>query len=302
VPPPPSQPPAAWPEPPATPAPDAAPRYSGHPEAPYPAAPSAADPTSSAARRALGGSPIIDPGPEAAAITMAGALALAFAAMGPRPLLGLVGAALQALTAAGWFRLNGMWPARQGIALAALGGFTASAAAPALSGTSGAAAALTGTLGGFFALVLVLQLVRPADPAERFSALTVTASATVTAVLGAGWLAAAPLHASGAVVTVGALSAGLATLVAAGARFGPSAAMVAGFVAALVAGGAAGSLTGLGATAGVALGAAAGGAALVGRRVAAYDFPSRFVHLTAGVALPLALAAPATFLVGLLVG
>jgi hypothetical protein len=29
--------------------------------------------------------------------------------------------------------------------------------------------------------------------------------------------------------------------------------------------------------------------------VASYDFPSRFVHLTAGVALPLAAAAPAVY-------
>ncbi|MEK8171440.1 hypothetical protein NKH77_24465 [Streptomyces sp. M19] len=34
---------------------------------------------------------------------------------------------LQAVTAAGWFRLNGMWPARQGIALAFLGGVAADA-------------------------------------------------------------------------------------------------------------------------------------------------------------------------------
>ena len=33
-------------------------------------------------------------------------------------------------------------------------------------------------------------------------------------------------------------------------------------------------------------------AALLGLRVASYDFPSRFVHLTAGVALPLTAAAP----------
>ncbi|WP_344962481.1 hypothetical protein [Streptomyces thioluteus] len=31
------------------------------------------------------------------------------------------------VTAAGWFRLNGMWPARQGIALAFLGGLAADA-------------------------------------------------------------------------------------------------------------------------------------------------------------------------------
>ncbi|WP_006348350.1 hypothetical protein [Streptomyces sp. SID5473] len=36
----------------------------------------------------------------------------------------------------------------------------------------------------------------------------------------------------------------------------------------------------------------------MGLRVASYDYPSRFVHFTAGVALPLTLAAPAVYLVG----
>ncbi|MDT3400760.1 hypothetical protein RKE29_29880, partial [Streptomyces sp. B1866] len=46
------------------------------------------------------------------------------------------------------------------------------------------------------------------------------------------------------------------------------------------------------------LGLAAGVCALVGLRVAAYDYPSRFVHFTAGVALPLAAAAPAVYVIG----
>ncbi len=37
---------------------------------------------------------------------------------------------------------------------------------------------------------------------------------------------------------------------------------------------------------------------MVGLRVASYDYPSRFVHMTAGVALPLALAAPVVYLLG----
>jgi len=49
---------------------------------------------------------------------------------------------------------------------------------------------------------------------------------------------------------------------------------------------------------GALVGLAAGACALIGRRVAGYDFPSRFVHLTAGIALPLACAAPAVYLVG----
>ncbi|NKY16138.1 hypothetical protein HGA06_18970, partial [Streptomyces somaliensis DSM 40738] len=55
--------------------------------------------------------------------------------------------------------------------------------------------------------------------------------------------------------------------------------------------------TGPGAQAAV-VGLAAGACAVVGLRVAAYDYPSRFVHMTAGVALPLALAAPAAYLLG----
>ena len=68
-------------------------------------------------------------------------------------------------------------------------------------------------------------------------------------------------------------------------------------MAAAGAGIAAGGLTDLG-PAGALLGLAAGGCALIGLRVASYDYPSRFVHLTAGVALPLALAAPAVYVLG----
>lgn len=60
-------------------------------------------------------------------------------------------------------------------------------------------------------------------------------------------------------------------------------------------------MTGLGAN-GAFLGAAAGGCALIGHRVASYDYPSRFVHFTAGVALPLAAAAPAVYLLGRALG
>ncbi len=37
---------------------------------------------------------------------------------------------------------------------------------------------------------------------------------------------------------------------------------------------------------------------MLGLRVASYDWPSRFVHMTAGVALPLTLAVPAVQLLG----
>ncbi|NDZ77778.1 hypothetical protein G3I19_04415, partial [Streptomyces sp. SID10853] len=59
----------------------------------------------------------------------------------------------------------------------------------------------------------------------------------------------------------------------------------------------AGAVTGLG-TQGALLGLAAGVCALIGLRVASYDYPSRFVHMTAGVALPLSAAAPAICLIG----
>ncbi|MZE78108.1 hypothetical protein GTY57_14150, partial [Streptomyces sp. SID5475] len=55
-------------------------------------------------------------------------------------------------------------------------------------------------------------------------------------------------------------------------------------------------------TAGALLGAVAGLCALIGLRVASYDYPSRFVHLTAGVALPLAAAAPAVYVLSRTLG
>ncbi|MFJ9697137.1 hypothetical protein [Kitasatospora sp. NPDC101183] len=249
---------------------------------PYPGVPSQQfqqplPPPAAQEQRGRTGSPIIDPGLQPALITAGTAALLAGgAALGQVP-LALVVVLLQALTAAGWFRLNGMWPARQGIALAALAGFTADAAVL-LSGSDGSAAAVVGTLGGFFLLVMVLQTFRPSDPKERFYALTVLGSATVvtalcTMLLLADWVPAG----------VGAVA--LATLLAAAPLPGPKwLGPVLGLAAAV--------LLGLLVGAPLALGALAGVGALVGRRVAAYDFPSRFVHMTAGVALPLAVAAP----------
>ena len=62
------------------------------------------------------GSPIIAPGIQPAALTAA--LGAADGRRRGGRQAGARGApgALQAVTAAGWFRLNGMWPARQGIA------------------------------------------------------------------------------------------------------------------------------------------------------------------------------------------
>ena len=50
------------------------------------------------------------------------------------------------------------------------------------------------------------------------------------------------------------------------------------------------------------LGLGAGVCALIGHRVASYDYPSRFVHMTAGIALPLTAAAPAVYLLGRALG
>ena len=261
-----------------------------------PAAPTAVP----AAPTARQGSPIRDPGIQPAAATLGLALLIALAALLGRTALVVPVLLLQAVTAAGWFRLNGMWPARQGIALAALGGVTADAAMLAASGGT-APAVLAGTLGGFFLLVLILQIFRPSNPDERFYALTVSASATLMTVLAACFTAAVTLThhgwSAGAVVTAGAVAAGAATLVSALPKLPALAGFAAGAVAGALCGAAVGAATGLGLD-GALLGLAAGACALVGRRVAAYDFPSRFVHFTAGIALPLACAAPAVYVVG----
>ncbi|MFJ2192875.1 hypothetical protein ACIOJE_33860 [Kitasatospora sp. NPDC087861] len=252
----------------------AAPPYGAVPAQPAPVAPPAGP-------RGRTGSPIIDPGLQPALITAGVAALLAGGAALGQVALALVVALLQVLTAAGWFRLNGMWPARQGIALAALAGLTADAAVL-LADSDGSVAAVVGTLGGFFLLVLVLQTFRPSDPKERFYALTVLGSATVVTVLCTTLLVADWVPAG-----VGAVA--LATVLAAAPLPGPKRlGPVLGLLAAV--------LLGLLVGAPLALGALAGLGALVGRRVAAYDFPSRFVHMTAGVALPLAVAAPLIWL------
>ncbi|MFE4860863.1 hypothetical protein [Streptomyces sp. NPDC056670] len=240
--------------------------------------------------RAEGRSPVIAPGMRPAALTAVLGLLLAVAApIGPYALaVPLV--ALQAVTAAGWFRLNGMWPARQGIALAFAGGLVADVALLAL-GREHAPAAILGTLGVWVLLTLVLQLRSHADPDERMYGLMATVTSAALAVLAGGHLAAPP-HA----VSVGAAAVAVAAL----ARALPLPSAVSVAVALLAAAGsgiAVGGLTGIGAS-GALLGLAAGVCALIGLRVASYDYPSRFVHMTAGVALPLTAAVPALYLIG----
>jgi hypothetical protein len=239
------------------------------------------------------GSPIIDPGTQPGAITLGLGALIGVAALAGKFGLVLPVALLQAVTAAGWFRLNGMWPARQGIALAALGGFVADAAILAASAHSSGPAILAGTLGAFFLLVLILQIFRPSNPDERFYALTVCASATVVTVLAGGYLAVG----SGKAVLAGALAAGVSAAVSAALRKQAVVGFAAGGFLGLLVGGGVAAATHLPLAQGLLVGLGAGVCALLGRRVAAYDFPSRFVHMTAGVALPLALAAPMVYLI-----
>ncbi|MFI1226962.1 MULTISPECIES: hypothetical protein [unclassified Streptomyces] len=255
-----------------------------------PATPGDARMTDAQRARAEGRSPIIAPGMQPAALTaLLGLLLAGGAAIGPYALLVPV-VLLQAVTAAGWFRLNGMWPARQGIALAFAGGLVADVALLA-AGREHGPAALLGTLGVWVLLTVVLQLRSHAGADERMYGLMATVVSASLAVLAGGHLAALP-----DAVTVGGVAVAAAVL----ARALPLPGAVSVAVALLAAAGAGvamGGLTDFGAK-GALLGLAAGGAALIGLRVASYDYPSRFVHLTAGVALPLTAAAPAVYMVG----
>ncbi|MET9469413.1 hypothetical protein ABZY44_32390 [Streptomyces sp. NPDC006544] len=244
--------------------------------------------------RAEGRSPIIDPGPQAAILTAAlGLVIAAAAALGRLALLAPL-IALQGLTAAGWFRLNGMWPARQGIALAFAGALVADAAVLAVDDAHGPGA-IIGTLGAWVLLTLVMQLRSHADPDERMYGLMASVASAALAIVCAGYLAAGSAAAS-----VGA--AAVAVAVFARALPLPTAASVGVSLAAGAGAGiAVGGLTSVGAG-GALIGLAAGACALIGLRVAAYDYPSKFVHMTAGVALPLAAAAPAVYLIGRVVG
>lgn len=240
--------------------------------------------------RAEGRSPIIAPGMQPAAITAGLGLLLAGgAAIGSYALLVPL-VLLQAVTAAGWFRLNGMWPARQGIALAFLGGLVADAALLA-AGREHGPTALLGTLGVWVLLAVVLQLRSPATGEERMYGLMATVVSAALAVLAAGHLAAIP-----DAVTVGGVAVAAAVLARALPLPGAASVVVA-LLAGAGAGIAVGGFTEYGGQ-GALLGLAAGVSALIGLRVASYDYPSRFVHMTAGVALPLTAAAPAVYLIG----
>ncbi|GCB48094.1 hypothetical protein [Streptomyces sp. NL15-2K] len=244
--------------------------------------------------RLEGRSPIIEPGMQPAALTaLLGLLLAGTAAIGSYALLVPL-VVLQAVTAAGWFRLNGMWPARQGIALAFAGGLTADAVLL-VAGREHGPAAILGTLGVWVLLALVSQLRSHADPDERMYGLMATVASAALTIVAAGHLAA-----EADAVTVGAVAVGVAVLARALPLPTPASVIVS-LLAAAGAGIAVGGMTGVGAE-GALLGAGAAVCALIGHRVASYDYPSRFVHFTAGVALPLAAAAPAVYVLGRALG
>ncbi|NUU23406.1 MAG: hypothetical protein HOV68_18125, partial [Streptomycetaceae bacterium] len=205
---------------------------------------------------------------------------------------------LQVLTAAGWFRLHGMWPARQGIALAVLAGVAADVSV--LLAGNDALAILPGVLAGVLGVVLLQQLARRDGRPELMPALTVTASAALLTVLDVMYVLAARVEGpgvkDGALVVVGVAAVAAAVLPASLPLPGPVGSVI-GLAAATGVGVAAGSALHL-ESASLLLGVGAGTMGLLGRRAAGYDHPSRFVHMTAGVALPLALAAPAVYLLG----
>ncbi|MFF1319171.1 hypothetical protein ACFVZZ_06980 [Streptomyces chartreusis] len=242
--------------------------------------------------RQEGRSPIIEPGMQPAGLTaLLGLLLAGAAAIGSYALLVPL-VALQAVTAAGWFRLNGMWPARQGIALAFAGAVTADIA---LLASDHAPAAILGTLGVWVLLTLVLQLRSHADPDERMYGLMATVASAALAIVASGYLAA-----EADAVTVGAVAVAVAVVVRALPLPAP-ASVAAALLAGVGSGAVVGAMTGVG-SGGALLGGGAALCALIGHRVAGYDYPSRFVHFTAGVALPLAAAAPAVYVLGRALG
>ncbi|MFI1796953.1 hypothetical protein ACH427_06265 [Streptomyces sp. NPDC020379] len=261
---------------------------------PAPAAPER--PMTAAEKAKAEGRPqILAPGFRPAVLTAVLAGLLAAAAPLGHVALAVPVALLQAVTAAGWFRLNGMWPARQGIALAFLGGLAADIGLLATDADQ-APTVLMGTLGVWVLLTLVLQLRSNAAPDERLYGLMVAGASAALTVVAAGHLAATTSDA----VVIGAVAVAV-TALARALPLPSVASPVVALIAAAGSGVATGQLTGFGTSAAL-LALAAGVCALAGLRAASYDYPSRFVHMTAGVALPLAAAAPAVYVLGRALG
>ncbi|MEU5423489.1 hypothetical protein [Streptomyces sp. NPDC020667] len=262
-----------------------------------PAVPAAPERPMTAAEKAKaeGRPQILAPGFQPAVLTTVLAVLLAAAAPLGQVALAVPVALLQAVTAAGWFRLNGMWPARQGIALAFLGGLAADIGLLATDADQ-APTVLMGTLGVWVLLTLVLQLRSQASPDERLYGLMVAGASAALTVVAAGHLAATTSDA----VVIGAVAVAV-TALARALPLPSVASPVVALIAAAGSGVATGQLTSFGASAAL-LALAAGVCALAGLRAASYDYPSRFVHMTAGVALPLAAAAPAVYVLGRALG
>ncbi|MGW1627358.1 hypothetical protein ACWCQR_52255, partial [Streptomyces sp. NPDC002172] len=180
------QPPQAYSAPPAASAPAPAPAPA-EPDSGYGPATLAGNARVTDAQRARleGRSPIIEPGMQPALLTAVLGLLLAVTAPISSYALVVPLVILQAVTAAGWFRLNGMWPARQGIALAFLGGVTADVAVL-VAGRDQAPAAILGPLGIWVLLTLVLQLRSHADPDTRMYGLMATVAASALAIIATG--------------------------------------------------------------------------------------------------------------------
>ncbi|WSB49112.1 hypothetical protein OHA00_18110 [Streptomyces cellulosae] len=271
--------------------PEPAPVAAGEPEPEYGPATLAGNAriTDAQRARAEGRSPIIEPGMQPALLTaVLGLLLAGGAALGTYALLVPL-VVLQGLTAAGWFRLNGMWPARQGIALGFLGALAADAAMLLSDRSPGV---ILGVLGVWVLLSLVLQLRSHADPDERMYGLMATVVAAALAIAAGGYLAA-----DADAVVVGAVAVAAAMVVRA-LPVGTAASAVLAVAAGVGAGYAVGGM----ASEGALVGAGAAVCALIGHRVAGYDYPSRFVHFTAGVALPLAAAGPVVYTLGRVLG
>ncbi|MFD0383604.1 hypothetical protein ACFQ2B_18280 [Streptomyces stramineus] len=156
--------------------------------------------------KAEGRPQILSPGFRPTVLTAVLSALLAVAAPLGQPALAVPVVLLQAVTAAYWFRLNGMWPARQGIALAFLGGVVADIGLL-VTDEAQAPTVLIGTLGVWVLLTIALQLRSRAGADERLYGLMVAGASAALTVVAAGQLAAA----SDAVV-VGAAGVAVAAL------------------------------------------------------------------------------------------
>jgi hypothetical protein len=237
----------------------------------------------------------------AALLTAGLGVALAIGALGGvRAIAGVV-VAVQLLTVLGWFRLVGVGGTRPMIAAAWLAGVGADAVVVVVHPFD-ELAPLTGALGVGFALTVLARLLDRRDGADdpgAVAALGAGVVGTLLAVAPAAYVVATR-HLTYA-AAFAALAAAVARLVwtLAGGRRGNAMATVAAVVlaTAFTAIGAVAGHLDLSVTTGAALGLASGVTALIGARLADHGAPTRAVRRTAGVALPLAFAGFAAYVV-----